>query len=211
MIVDISGYTQFLHQRNLSLLHAEDIITQLLESVIDDAEYPLILNKLEGDIAFLYALMDEDHAKVAQDILQQTLAFFPAFHRKAAELSLDTAYCKCDACTQISRLRLKTFLHHGKVVLKKIRHFEELVGEHVILTHRLLKNAISSDEYILITNDFSKLTGIFLSSAKKSIQKNTKTQQLLARSFGFARVEIFSYIPNEKISLLNFLKKTLGF
>lgn len=158
VIVDISGYTNFLRYRNLSLLHAEDIITQLLESVIDAAEFPLILNKLEGDAAFLYALMDGDHARAAQDILQQVLAFFPAFHRKAAELSQDTAQCDCDACTQIDRLKLKAFLHHGEVVVKRIRQFEELAGDNVILIHRLLKNTVSTDEYILMTKSFSELT-----------------------------------------------------
>ena len=158
VMVDISGYTQFLRQRNLTLLHAEEIITQLLESVIDVAEYPLTLNKLEGDAAFLYAEMDNNHQKVAQDILNQVLAFFPAFERKAAELSHDTAYCDCDACSQIAHLKLKAFLHHGEVVFKKIRQFEELAGEDVILIHRLLKNGVEADEYILMTKSFAKLT-----------------------------------------------------
>ena len=159
VIVDISGYTQFLRQRNLTLLHAEEIITQLLESVIDVAEYPLILNKLEGDAAFLYAVLDDNHEKAAQNILEQVLAFFPAFRRTAAELSHDTAYCDCDACTNIGRLKLKAFLHHGEIVFKKIRQFDELAGESVILIHRLLKNGVNADEYILMTNSFSKLTG----------------------------------------------------
>ena len=158
VIVDISGYTQFIRQRNLSLLHAEEIISQLLESVIDKAEYPLILNKLEGDAAFLYALWDGNHAQAAQDILQQVLAFFPAFRHKAAELSHDTSYCDCDACTHISRLKLKAFLHHGEVVLKKIRQFEELAGDNVILIHRLLKNGVDANEYLLMTESFSTLT-----------------------------------------------------
>ena len=157
VIVDISGYTQFLRQKDMSLLHAEEIISQLLESVIDVAEYPLILNKLEGDAAFLYVLMGDDHAKAAKNILQQVLAFFPAFHQKAVELSHDTSFCDCDACSHISRLKLKAFLHHGEVVVKKIRQFEELAGENVILIHRLLKNGVSAAEYILMTESFSDL------------------------------------------------------
>ncbi len=159
VIVDISGYTQFLRQRSLTLLHAEEIITQLLEAVIDAAEYPLTLNKLEGDAAFLYALMEDEHEKVAKDILKQVQAFFPAFERKAAELDQDTAYCDCDACSQISHLKLKAFVHHGEVVMKQIRQFEELAGEEVILIHRLLKNSVEADEYILMSSAFAKLTG----------------------------------------------------
>jgi len=33
VIVDISGYTQFLRQRSLTLLHAEEIITQIYERI----------------------------------------------------------------------------------------------------------------------------------------------------------------------------------
>ncbi|MBT7189197.1 MAG: DUF2652 domain-containing protein [Anaerolineae bacterium] len=159
VIVDISGYTQFLRQRNLTLLHAEEIITQLLEAVIDAAEYPLTLNKLEGDAAFLYALMEDDHEKVAKDILKQVQAFFPAFEQRAAELDQDTAYCNCDACSQISHLKLKAFVHHGEIVIKQIRQFEELAGEEVILIHRLLKNSVEADEYILMSSAFAKLAG----------------------------------------------------
>ena len=171
VIVDISGYTQFLRQRSVTLLHAEEIITQLLESVIDIAEYPLVLNKLEGDAAFLYAILDDNHEKAAKDILKQTLAFFPAFRRTATELSHDTSYCSCNACTQIDRLKLKAFIHHGEVVLKKIRQFEELAGENVILIHRLLKNSVDADEYILMTKSFSALAGEVPSFSKKSYRE----------------------------------------
>ncbi|MCB0154865.1 MAG: hypothetical protein KDF65_08705 [Anaerolineae bacterium] len=46
-IVDISGYTHFIKTHRTSHIHAEEIIFDLLEAVIDRAEYPLILNKLE--------------------------------------------------------------------------------------------------------------------------------------------------------------------
>jgi len=171
VIVDISGYTAFLRRRNLTLLHAEEIISQLLESVIDAAEYPLTLNKLEGDAAFLYAIMEEDYEKIAKDILQQIRNFFPVFQRKADELAIDASYCDCDACTHIELLRLKAFLHHGEVVIKKIRQFEELAGENVILIHRLLKNGVNKDEYILLTEDFSELTGDI-----PELQKENRTE-----------------------------------
>ena len=40
-----------------------------------------------------------------------------------------------------------------------MRQFEELAGESVILIHRLLKNTIPADEYILMTNSFYQLVG----------------------------------------------------
>ncbi len=41
VIVDISGYTQFINHYRTSVLHAEEIITELLEAVIDRAKFPL--------------------------------------------------------------------------------------------------------------------------------------------------------------------------
>ncbi|MDP1624483.1 MAG: DUF2652 domain-containing protein [bacterium] len=55
VIADISGYTQFIRSEKMSAVHAEEIIFELLEAVIDHAAYPLTLNKLEGDAALLYA------------------------------------------------------------------------------------------------------------------------------------------------------------
>ena len=40
--------------------------------------------------------------------------------------------------------------------IKKIRNFEELAGEDVIFTHRMLKNGIESNEYWLVTDSFYK-------------------------------------------------------
>ena len=55
VLADISGYTRFMKIHTMSLLHAETIITELLEAVLDHAEFPLTLSKLEGDAAFMYA------------------------------------------------------------------------------------------------------------------------------------------------------------
>src|SRR3712207_4267282 len=92
VLADISGYTAFLreHARTQTVLHAEAIITDLLEAVIDSAEYPLTLAKLEGDAAFFYALSDGtgpdgapvDEHRVARDVAAQVVRFFGAFEAK---------------------------------------------------------------------------------------------------------------------------------
>jgi class 3 adenylate cyclase len=160
VLADISGYTQFMKLHTTSLLHAEVIITDLLEAVIDRAEYPLKLNKLEGDAAFLYLLLDagDDARAAAQDILRQVSAFVDAFKAREREL-IACNVCTCDACLTIGQLKLKAFLHVGEAAIKKIRQFEELAGEDVILIHRLMKNSIPAKEYILMTDAFYELSG----------------------------------------------------
>jgi len=159
VLVDISGYTQFLKFHAVSMMHAEEIITQLLEAVIDRSEHPLHLNKLEGDAAFMYALMDGDEEAVAQAVIQQVLSFFESFNVKANELSCSTTTCVCEACRTVKNLKLKAILHSGEVAFRQIRQFEELGGENVIIPHRLLKNSVPAHEYILMTEDLHNLVG----------------------------------------------------
>jgi hypothetical protein len=142
----------------MSAIHAEEIIFELLETVIDQAAYPLTLNKLEGDAVFLYAEMtDENQVAVARDVARQAQKFFTAFYDRARELSVERADCACDACQRVHDLRLKGFLHSGEAVFRTVRQFEELAGEDVITIHRLLKNSIPAREYILMTESFHHL------------------------------------------------------
>lgn len=161
VIVDISGYTQFIRSHKLSAVHAEEIIFDLIEAVIDHAAYPLTLNKLEGDAAFLYAEMNnENQAEVARDVLKQAREFFTVFYERARALSTERADCGCDACQRILELRIKVVLHAGEAVFRTIRQSEEMAGEDVILVHHLLKNSIPSNEYILMTEVFYRLVGV---------------------------------------------------
>lgn len=158
VLVDISGYTQFVRYHNMALLHAEQIITELLEAVINAARYPLKLAKLEGDAAFLYAVSEGDDAATAHDVAQQLEALFAGFYARAATLA-ESPICPCDACGQIRQLRLKIIAHFGEVVFKRVQNFDELAGESVITAHRLLKNSVPAKEYVLMTETFYRLLG----------------------------------------------------
>jgi hypothetical protein len=159
VLADISGYTKFLEWNRTSMLHAEQIVNDLLEAVIDTAEYPLRLNKLEGDAALLFTHLDgHDPQEVARDVTRQSVHFLDAFKTKQQQL-IDDGSCPCDACQNLHRLSLKAFLHQGQVIIKKVRQFEELAGPEVILIHRLLKNQLTAREYLLMTEKFYALSG----------------------------------------------------
>ena len=51
LIADIGGYTRFMKVHRINLAHAQYVVAQLLEAVIDGAT-ELELSKLEGDAAF---------------------------------------------------------------------------------------------------------------------------------------------------------------
>ena len=94
IIADISGYTQFIKIHNMRKApifgkkmaqkwesHAEHIITELLETVIEAFDGTLILNKLEGDAAFFFAVEDGS-AQQANRILECMHAAMRAFSQK---------------------------------------------------------------------------------------------------------------------------------
>ncbi|MGB2958565.1 MAG: DUF2652 domain-containing protein, partial [Bacteroidota bacterium] len=78
VLADISGYTRFIRWHKTSLLHAERIIGELLESVIEESDHPLILHELEGDAVTFYAESDGSPER-ARDILQQVQRFITSF------------------------------------------------------------------------------------------------------------------------------------
>ena len=160
VLLDISGYTSFIKWHDMSLLHAEQIISELLESAIGSLDGILTLNKLEGDAAFLYTEVDESNTDVPRDIIENVYKSFERFNARQKKLiGSGEGGCPCEACCKIDHLKLKAVIHHGEVAIKRLRQFEELAGKDVIIIHRLLKNSIDKNEYILITDDFFKLSG----------------------------------------------------
>lgn len=159
VIADISGYTGFIRRREISLLHAEQIISDLIEAILLGAERPLQLNKLEGDAALFYVETGGDTDRVASDVLASLRAGFEAFRARLDSIRAERAHCRCEACANVGGLSLKAFVHAGEMAIKQLRGFEELAGDEVILIHRLLKNQVASHEYVLMTEDFIALAG----------------------------------------------------
>jgi hypothetical protein len=96
---------------------------------------------------------------MAQDISRQVLRFFEAFRARERELVSECSLCVCEACRNVGQLRLKAVLSHGEAVFTTVKHFTKVAGEDVILAHRMLKNSIKYDEYILFSESFYELSG----------------------------------------------------
>lgn len=151
VIADISGYTDFITQREISLAHAEQVITDLMEAMVDRTAHPLEINKFEGDAALLFAEAGDDLGAAVGDVMTQVAALFDAFASRRALIAVERAHCSCEACANIGSLKLKAFVHAGEIAIKQVSRFQELAGEDVILIHRLLKNHVPGREYVLVT------------------------------------------------------------
>lgn len=151
VIADIGGYTRFMRVHRVNLAHAQYVVAQLLEAVIDGAEPKLKLAKLEGDAAFFYALLPEGKADVAVAALADIVASIRhAFLARRTALDTDRV-CSCDGCVQAGQLNLKFVAHVGEVAFQKVKRYTELAGVDVIFVHRLLKNGVPVPEYVLMS------------------------------------------------------------
>lgn len=153
MIADIGGYTRFMQLTRMNLAHAQQVVADLLVAVIDAAE-PLQLAKLEGDAALLWAPLTDD-VKQRRELTDAIMRIRSAFVGKRSQMSTDNG-CSCESCQQISNLKIKFVAHAGEVALQKVKRHVELAGVDVILVHRMLKNNVPVNEYVLVTDEIAR-------------------------------------------------------
>jgi class 3 adenylate cyclase len=136
LIADISGYTSYL--AGVELDHAQDILADLMGTVVTALRPTFRLAKLEGDAAFTAAPLDKVDGSIVMDTIER--CYF-GFRRRRRDVRQATS-CECDACLRIPDLNLKFVVHTGPVARQRMAGLEELVGRDVIVVHRLLKNTV---------------------------------------------------------------------
>jgi len=122
----------------VELDHAQDIIADIMDTLVRALRPPFRLAKFEGDAAFVYALADKVDGPLLQDSIEQ--AYF-AFRKRLRNIAQANT-CECQACRRMQSLDVKFVVHHGEFIRQKMSGREELAGRDVILIHRLLKNDI---------------------------------------------------------------------
>jgi uncharacterized protein YndB with AHSA1/START domain len=136
LIADISGYTRYL--AGVELDHAQDILADLIGTVVTALRPTFRLAKLEGDAAFVCAPADGLDGTQLLDTVER--CYF-GFRRRRRDVAQATS-CPCNACIRIPDLNLKFVAHTGQAIRQEIAGSEELLGSDVIVVHRLLKNEI---------------------------------------------------------------------
>jgi len=189
IIADISGYTRFMTANAKTLAHSQTIITELVMAIVRQVELPLEVAKLEGDAVFLYCRKESGCVpwpEAKRLIGAKLLTFFRLFGEKVAELSQSTT-CSCNACTHIERLRLKVIVHSGEALFHHVFQFLELAGVDVIIAHRLLKNSVMADQYLLMT-----------AAARGDVQFPEQVELAKGReSYGdLGRIDTLLYLPD---------------
>lgn len=153
VLADISGYTQFMVENQMSAVHGQQCITYLIETLIREIDIPLRLQEIEGDALFLYAEdpgSDDGWKQVLKEVPEKLPRFFDAFYQGVV-LGMEATPCKCAICRNSKELALKIVVHSGTAVFHEVGGFRKVSGADVILAHRLLKNSVPEKEYLLMS------------------------------------------------------------
>ncbi|MCZ6528967.1 MAG: DUF2652 domain-containing protein [Chloroflexi bacterium] len=153
LIPDISGFTQFVSEVEIS--HSKHIVTDLLELLIDANKLGLKLCEVEGDALFYYKQGD---IPAFAPLVDQIDHWSRSFHSRLRLLERDT-YCKCGACQGLSNLGLKVVGHCGEFSAYAVKKQVKVMGEDVILVHRMLKNSVVGQDYALFSRSLTNRIG----------------------------------------------------
>lgn len=153
LIPDISGFTEFMTSTELS--HGTFAINMLIDAIIKAVGEEYEVSEIEGDAVLLIKKGQAPSPDQIQDIC---LKIFNAFHFQRKWMQ-QHAVCPCGACLAIIDLTLKFVVHHGPLAEIKVGRFVKHSGTEMIVAHRLLKNSINNNEYLLITEKLLEQSG----------------------------------------------------
>lgn len=150
LIPDISGFTEFMTTTELT--HSSHALNYLIEAILKAVGDEYEVSEIEGDAVLL---IKKGPPPTKKEILDTCLKIFNAFHFQRKWMQLHTI-CPCGACQAIINLTLKFVVHHGPLDEIRVGNFVKQAGPEMIVAHRLLKNSIGNNEYLLLTEKLLK-------------------------------------------------------
>jgi len=197
IIADISGYSSFVARSELE--HAHDILSELLGLILKRITTIFTLSKLEGDAIFAYA--PEEKLKRGETLLELIESTYAAFKDQQEAIRRRTT-CQCNACRNIPSLDLKFMTHHGEYIFQSIGGNREMVGNDVILVHRLLKNHVA---------DVSGWSGyaLFTDQALSHVGLKPDGLQEMSETYDIGEVKIFINNLKERYQTLRDLRRVI--
>lgn len=146
-IPDISGFTEFMRAVDIDV--SSQVIPALLNEIIYSNEINLKVSEIEGDAVLFFR---KGELPPFQDLVAQCKLFYTQFYERM-DVLLKKFKDKHQDIEFPEILGLKIILHYGaEIGMVQIGNHIKLMGEDVITAHRLLKNDVSVDEYLLISD-----------------------------------------------------------
>jgi len=182
-IPDISGFTDFVNKTEIN--HSRHIISELLELIINSDKLDLTVSEIEGDAVLFF----KEEVPSVDELVKQCEQTFINFHSHLRRYDTERI-CRCGACKTASQLSLKFIIHKGGIEKINVKGHQKLHGSDVILAHKLMKNSIPENEYILISNQFEDELGKINFGDELSVKKqHDKYQDLGEISYSFIGIK----------------------
>ncbi|MEO5569745.1 MAG: DUF2652 domain-containing protein [Bacteroidia bacterium] len=144
-IPDITGFTRFMAETSLEF--SRKIIPPLLRNLVTSNTLSLKVGEIEGDAILFYRYGTLPSFK---ELVDQCKNFYINF---TEQLELLKKEFPDDFAKNISsnKLALKIVVHAAEMTSTHIEGIIKLIGEDVVVVHKILKNSIPDPEYILFT------------------------------------------------------------
>ena len=151
-VPDITGFTKFVSTTELSF--SSIFIPGLLRRLVNANILTMKVGEIEGDAIFFYKT---GRLPAVNMVAKQCQLFFETFYNylKLTEKEDPVNFKKYLADGQIG---LKIIVHYGEIITVNIKGRTKLVGQNVIIAHKLLKNSIPDREYVLLTFNYLEKT-----------------------------------------------------
>jgi hypothetical protein len=198
---DISGYTAFVQTTEIS--HSQHVIAELLEVMIEANTEKLQLAEIEGDALFFY----KEDIPSSEKLLAQIETIFTAFYSHL-KLFEKNRICPCMACSNAPNLQLKIIVHCGEIEFISVQNKRKPFGVEVIEVHRLMKNSIESNQYVLLTDMLKKEIALAATYQSKLFQlssgKDSYDGKDIPYSYALIDKKKLKLKPFEQVSKFNF-------
>jgi uncharacterized protein YndB with AHSA1/START domain len=122
-LADVSGYNAFVTGTEFD--HAQEIIRDLLEFLLDELRPLLTLIQIEGDAIFAYT--PESRITRGETLFELIESTYTTFKNQLTSIKRHQT-CDCAACQNVNNLDLKFFVHYGEYIEQSIEDHHGILG-----------------------------------------------------------------------------------
>jgi hypothetical protein len=147
-VPDITGFTKFIATSDINF--SKEVIPALLRKLIEANILKMSVAEIEGDAIFFYKT---GRLPAVNRVAEQCKHLYKTFSDFLSKLEQEDPenYQKYLSDNQLG---LKIVIHYGHTSLSNIKGRIKLLGEDVIIAHKLLKNGICELNYVLLTEQY---------------------------------------------------------
>lgn len=147
-VPDITGFTKFIATTDIHF--SKEVIPALLRKLIDCNVLKMKIGEIEGDAIFFYKT---GRLPAVGRVAAQCIALYKTFSDFIRSVK-DNDPENYELYLADSQLGLKIIIHYGDISIANIKGRIKLLGQDVIVAHKLLKNKVNDYNYILLTEKY---------------------------------------------------------